>query len=74
MKVTPHVAQNTSGRRLAVADAIARSVDYAITAEKVHGMRSTKQRLKSFIVCSTLVTACVTRDARDANTHFFATT
>jgi Transposase DDE domain len=34
MKITPHVAQNTSGRRSAVADAIARSVGYAISQQK----------------------------------------
>jgi transposase len=34
MKVTPHVAQNTSGRRSAVPDAIARSVGYAISQQK----------------------------------------
>ncbi|SAK77008.1 transposase, IS4 family protein [Caballeronia catudaia] len=34
MKVTPHVAQNTSGRRSAVADSIATSVGYAISQQK----------------------------------------
>jgi transposase len=34
MKVTPHVAQNTSGRRSAVADSIASSVGYAISQQK----------------------------------------
>jgi transposase len=34
MKVTPHVAQNTSGRRSAVADTIAASVGYAISQQK----------------------------------------
>jgi len=34
MKITPHVAQNTSGRRSAVADAIASSVGYAISQQK----------------------------------------
>ena len=34
MKVTPHVAQNTSGRRSAVPDAIARSEGYAISQRK----------------------------------------
>ncbi len=34
MKVTLHVAQNTSGRRLAVADSIASSVGYAISQQK----------------------------------------
>ncbi|MGF6696989.1 transposase [Paraburkholderia sp. MM5496-R1] len=34
MKVTPHVAQNASGRRSAVPDAIARSVGYAISQQK----------------------------------------
>ncbi len=34
MKVTPHVAQNTSGRRSAVPDAIARSQGYAISQQK----------------------------------------
>ena len=34
MKVTPHVAQNTSGRRSAVPDEIARSVGYAISQQK----------------------------------------
>ncbi|MFS8974478.1 IS5 family transposase [Cupriavidus necator] len=34
MKVTPHVAQNTSGRRSAVPDAIARSEGYAISQQK----------------------------------------
>ena len=34
MKVTPHVAQNTSGRRSAVPDAIARSAGYAISQQK----------------------------------------
>jgi transposase len=34
MKVTPHVAQNTSGRRSAVGDTIASSVGYAISQQK----------------------------------------
>ena len=34
MKVTPHVAQNTSGRRSAVPDAIASSMGYAISQQK----------------------------------------
>jgi len=34
MKVTPHVAQNTSGRRSAVPDAIAHSEGYAISQRK----------------------------------------
>ena len=34
MKVTPHVAPNTSGRRSAVPDEIARSVGYAISQQK----------------------------------------
>jgi transposase len=34
MKITPHVAQNTSGRRSAVPDSIARSVGYAISQQK----------------------------------------
>ncbi|CAG9187712.1 IS5 family transposase [Cupriavidus pinatubonensis] len=34
MKVTPHVAQNTSGRRSAVPDAIACSAGYAISQQK----------------------------------------
>ncbi|SEK06080.1 IS5 family transposase [Paraburkholderia diazotrophica] len=34
MKVAPHVAQNTSGRRSAVADAIAQSAGYAISQQK----------------------------------------
>lgn len=34
MKVVPHVAQNTSGRRSAVPDAIARSTGYAISQQK----------------------------------------
>ena len=34
MKVTPHVAQNTSGRRSAVSDMIASSVGYAISQQK----------------------------------------
>ena len=34
MKVTPHVTQNTSGRRSAVPDAIARGVGYAISQQK----------------------------------------
>jgi hypothetical protein len=34
MKVTPHVAQNTSGRRSAEPDAIAHSVGYAISQQK----------------------------------------
>ncbi|CAP64128.1 transposase fragment (plasmid) [Cupriavidus taiwanensis LMG 19424] len=34
MKVTPHVAQNTSGRRSAVADAIASSAGYAVSQQK----------------------------------------
>lgn len=34
MKVTPHVAQNTSGRRSAVPDTIAASVGYAISQQK----------------------------------------
>ena len=34
MKVTPHVAQNTSGRRSAVADTIASSAGYAISQQK----------------------------------------
>ncbi len=34
MKVTPHVAQNTSGRRSAVPEAIARSESYAISQQK----------------------------------------
>ncbi|KAG0163343.1 hypothetical protein DFQ30_000317 [Apophysomyces sp. BC1015] len=34
MKVAPHVAQNTSGRGSAVADAIARSVGHAISQQK----------------------------------------
>jgi rhodanese-related sulfurtransferase len=34
MKVTPHVAQNTSGRRSAVADAIASSLGYSISQRK----------------------------------------
>ncbi|SIT49794.1 transposase [Paraburkholderia ribeironis] len=34
MKVTPHVAQNTSGRRSAVPDEIARSAGYAISQQK----------------------------------------
>ncbi|MGF6789101.1 hypothetical protein OKW27_003414 [Paraburkholderia sp. 35.1] len=34
MKVTPHVAQNTSGRRSAVPDAIAHSVGYVISQQK----------------------------------------
>ncbi|WP_018441921.1 IS5 family transposase [Trinickia symbiotica] len=34
MKVTPHVAQNTSGRRSAVPDTIASSVGYAISQQK----------------------------------------
>jgi len=34
MKVTSHVAQNTSGRRSAVPDTIASSVGYAISQQK----------------------------------------
>ncbi|MEX3968958.1 IS5 family transposase [Paraburkholderia sp. EG286B] len=34
MKVTPHVAQNTAGRRSAVGDTIASSVGYAISQQK----------------------------------------
>ena len=34
MKVTPHVAQNKSGRRSAVADEIAQSKGYAISQRK----------------------------------------
>lgn len=34
LKVTPHVVQNRSGRRSAVADEIARSEDYAIWQRK----------------------------------------
>ncbi len=34
MKVTPHVAQNTSGRRSAVPDVIARSEGYAVSQQK----------------------------------------
>ncbi|CAN0622779.1 transposase [Burkholderia multivorans] len=34
MKVTPHVAQNTSGRRSSVPDTIASSVGYAISQQK----------------------------------------
>ena len=34
MKVTPHVAQNTSGRRSAVPDAIAKTDGYAISQQK----------------------------------------
>ena len=34
MKVTPHVAQNTSGRRSAVADAIAQTDGYAVSQQK----------------------------------------
>ena len=34
MKVTPHVAQNTSGRRSAVPEAIARSEGYAVSQQK----------------------------------------
>ncbi len=34
MKVTPHVAQNTSGRRSAVPDAIACSAGYAVSQQK----------------------------------------
>lgn len=34
MKVTPHVAQNTSGRRSAVPDAIAETDGYAISQQK----------------------------------------
>lgn len=34
MNVIPHVAQNTSGRRSAVPDAIAASADYAISVQK----------------------------------------
>ncbi|MGT2491780.1 transposase [Cupriavidus basilensis] len=34
MKVTPHVAQNTSGRRSAVPDAIAGTKGYAISQQK----------------------------------------
>ena len=34
MKVTPHVAQNTSGRKSAVPENIARSVGYAISQQK----------------------------------------
>ena len=34
MKVTPHVAQNKSGRRSAVVDEIARSEGYAISQRK----------------------------------------
>ena len=34
MNVTAHVAQNTSGRRSAVPDAIAASVGYAISVQK----------------------------------------
>lgn len=34
MNVIPHVAQNTSGRRSAVPDAIAASVGYAISVQK----------------------------------------
>ncbi|MDP9902151.1 hypothetical protein J2W36_004427 [Variovorax ginsengisoli] len=34
MKVTPHVAQNKSGRRSAVADEIAQSQGYAISQRK----------------------------------------
>ena len=34
MKVTPHVAQNTSGRRSAVPDAIASSAGYAVSQQK----------------------------------------
>jgi hypothetical protein len=33
-KVTPHVAQNTSGRRSAVPDAIAQSEGYAMSQQK----------------------------------------
>ena len=34
MKVTPHVAQNTSGRRSAVPDAIAQTDGYAVSQQK----------------------------------------
>ena len=34
MKVVPHVAQNTSGRRSAVPDEIAQSIGYAISQQK----------------------------------------
>jgi hypothetical protein len=34
MKVRPHVAQNTSGRRSAVPDTIASSVGYAVSQQK----------------------------------------
>ena len=34
MKVTPHVAQNTAGRRSAVPDEIATTVGYAISQQK----------------------------------------
>lgn len=34
MKITPHVAQNTSGRRSSVPDTIASSVGYAISQQK----------------------------------------
>ena len=34
MKVTPHVAQNTSGRHSAVPDAIARADGYAVSQQK----------------------------------------
>ncbi len=34
MKVTPHVAQNTSGRRSAVSKTIAASVGYGISQQK----------------------------------------
>ena len=34
MKVTPHVAHNTSGRRSAVPDAIAKTDGYAISQQK----------------------------------------
>jgi len=34
MNVIPHVAQNTSGRRYAVPDAIASSAGYAISVQK----------------------------------------
>ena len=34
MKITPHVAQNTSGRRLAVPEAIAKTDGYAVSQQK----------------------------------------
>ena len=56
LKVTPHVAQNTSGRRSAVPDAIARSEGHAISQQKrqlieqVFGWAKTVGRMRQVMV------------------------